>query len=111
MDHTGLLNETVSYRRWCGLELRNETVPYSPAPGKELGIVTDTEIGLRGLDPSEPRGPRRGTERREAICEAVFELLGEVGYDRMTMDAVAMRARASKATGSIGEYLRFETAS
>ena len=41
---------------------------------------------------------RRGTQRREAICTAVFELLGEVGYDRMTMDAVAARAHASKAT-------------
>ena len=38
------------------------------------------------------------TGRHEAICAAVFELLGEVGYDRMTMDAVAARARASKAT-------------
>jgi AcrR family transcriptional regulator len=38
------------------------------------------------------------TDRREAICEAVFELLGEVGYDRMSMDAVAARAHASKAT-------------
>jgi AcrR family transcriptional regulator len=37
-------------------------------------------------------------DRRTAICEAVFELLGEVGYDRMSMDAVAARARASKAT-------------
>jgi AcrR family transcriptional regulator len=37
-------------------------------------------------------------DRRTAICDAVFELLGEVGYDRMTMDAVAARARASKAT-------------
>jgi AcrR family transcriptional regulator len=37
-------------------------------------------------------------DRREAICEAVFELLGEVGYDRMSMDAVAARAHASKAT-------------
>jgi AcrR family transcriptional regulator len=45
-----------------------------------------------------PAPSRRGTQRREAICEAVFELLGEVGYDRMTMDAVAARARASKAT-------------
>jgi AcrR family transcriptional regulator len=42
------------------------------------------------------RAPK--TDRREAICEAVFELLGEVGYDRMSMDAVAARARASKAT-------------
>jgi len=38
------------------------------------------------------------SDRHEAICEAVFELLSEVGYDRMSMDAVATRARASKAT-------------
>jgi AcrR family transcriptional regulator len=36
--------------------------------------------------------------RHEAICDAVFELLAEVGYDQMSMDAVAARARASKAT-------------
>ena len=29
------------------------------------------------------------SDRHEAICAAVFELLGEVGYDRMSMDAVA----------------------
>ncbi|MGH3415625.1 MAG: TetR/AcrR family transcriptional regulator [Actinocrinis sp.] len=60
--------------------------------------MTDTEIPLAELDVPEPRGSRRGPERRGAICDAVFELLGEVGYDRMTMDAVATRARASKAT-------------
>lgn len=37
-------------------------------------------------------------QRRAAICDAVFELLAEVGYDKMTMDAVAGRAHASKAT-------------
>jgi AcrR family transcriptional regulator len=62
-----------------------------------MDIVVDTEIG-RKPDLPEARAPRRGPERREAICDAVFELLGEVGYDRMTMDAVATRARASKAT-------------
>ena len=36
--------------------------------------------------------------RDAAICEATLELLAEVGYDRMSMDAVAARARASKAT-------------
>jgi AcrR family transcriptional regulator len=36
--------------------------------------------------------------RHRAICDAVFEVLGEVGYDQMSMDAVAARARASKAT-------------
>jgi AcrR family transcriptional regulator len=40
----------------------------------------------------------RAAERRKTICTAVLDLLGEVGYDRMTMDAVAARAHASKAT-------------
>jgi AcrR family transcriptional regulator len=46
----------------------------------------------------EPTSPAGRSARREAICDAVFELLGEVGYDQMSMDAVAARARASKAT-------------
>jgi AcrR family transcriptional regulator len=41
---------------------------------------------------------RSAPERRVAICDAVFELLAELGYDRMTMDAIAARAHASKAT-------------
>ena len=36
--------------------------------------------------------------RDVAICDAAIALLLEVGYDRMSMDAVAARARASKAT-------------
>lgn len=69
-----------------------------PVPREGMDIVSDTEIDLREQDVPGARSPRRGPERREAICDAVFELLGEVGYDRMTMDAVATRARASKAT-------------
>jgi AcrR family transcriptional regulator len=42
--------------------------------------------------------PARGSGREAAICRAALELLAEVGYDRMSMDAVANRARASKAT-------------
>lgn len=41
---------------------------------------------------------KRGPERRTAIYDSVFELLAELGYDRMTMDAVAARAHVSKAT-------------
>lgn len=49
--------------------------------------------------PAEPAGgPARGTERENAIIEAAMSLVAEIGYDRMTMDAVASRARASKAT-------------
>ena len=36
--------------------------------------------------------------RDVAICDATLALLLEVGYDRMSMDAIAARARASKAT-------------
>ena len=42
---------------------------------------------------------RRGrTERHEGILQATIDELQAVGYDRMTMDAVAERAGASKAT-------------
>jgi AcrR family transcriptional regulator len=36
--------------------------------------------------------------RERAILDAIRELLTEVGYDRMSIDEVARRARASKAT-------------
>ncbi|WP_165555948.1 TetR/AcrR family transcriptional regulator [Kribbella pittospori] len=40
----------------------------------------------------------RGEVREEAILGATLGLLAEIGYDRMSMDAIALRARASKAT-------------
>jgi AcrR family transcriptional regulator len=40
----------------------------------------------------------RGEARESAILSAVISLLGELGYEAMTMDAVAARAHASKAT-------------
>ena len=42
--------------------------------------------------------PRVEGEREDEILDATVELLLEVGYDRLTMDAVAREARASKAT-------------
>ena len=42
-------------------------------------------------------GPR-GEGREVAICRAVVELLNETSYEAITMDAVAARAGASKAT-------------
>ena len=44
-----------------------------------------------------PTGPR-AEAREEAILEAALELIMEVGYDRLSMDALAERARAGKAT-------------
>jgi AcrR family transcriptional regulator len=40
----------------------------------------------------------RGAMREDAILHATLELLAESGYDQLTIDAVAARARSSKAT-------------
>jgi AcrR family transcriptional regulator len=53
---------------------------------------------MRATGVTGTRATRRGPERRAAVCESVFALLAELGYDRMTMDAVAARAHVSKAT-------------
>lgn len=42
--------------------------------------------------------PRVEGDREQEIFQATLEVLAEVGYDRLTMDAVAARAKASKAT-------------
>ncbi|MFC6288328.1 TetR/AcrR family transcriptional regulator [Nocardioides sp. GCM10027113] len=42
--------------------------------------------------------PRVEGDRELEILGATLEVLSDVGYDRLTMDAVATRARASKAT-------------
>lgn len=42
--------------------------------------------------------PRVAGEREGEILDATVDLLLDVGYDRLTMDAVAARAKASKAT-------------
>jgi AcrR family transcriptional regulator len=51
-----------------------------------------------GIVEKDAADSRRGAGRRTAICAAVCELLAKVGYDRMTMDAIANQAKASKAT-------------
>jgi len=42
--------------------------------------------------------PRVEGDREVEILDAALEVLADVGYDRLTMDAVAQRAKASKAT-------------
>ena len=42
--------------------------------------------------------PRVEGVREAEILDAALYVLGDVGYDRFTMDAVALRAKASKAT-------------
>jgi AcrR family transcriptional regulator len=51
------------------------------------------------MTPSEAHTrPRVEGDRELEILEATLEVLADVGYDRLTMDAVATRAKASKAT-------------
>ncbi|MEU2559274.1 TetR/AcrR family transcriptional regulator [Streptomyces longispororuber] len=45
-----------------------------------------------------PRRSRISPEREAELYEAVLDLLREVGYESLTMDAVAARTRSSKAT-------------
>jgi len=47
---------------------------------------------------AKPAGRRRDESRDAAILDATVEVLAEVGYDLLTIDAVAARAKASKAT-------------
>src|SRR3954464_11455406 len=44
------------------------------------------------------RSRRLDEEREQAILRATYDLLGEAGYQGLRVDAVAARARASKAT-------------
>ena len=55
--------------------------------------------GTRSEEIAKPRpGRARDGSRDEALRQAALELLAEVGYERLTIDAVAARAGAGKAT-------------
>ncbi|WP_229051305.1 TetR/AcrR family transcriptional regulator [Aeromicrobium sp. Leaf350] len=49
-------------------------------------------------DDDSPTRPRVTGDRELEILDATIDVLAEVGYDRLTMDAVAQAAKASKAT-------------
>lgn len=67
---------------------------------------TDYGCGVTDAPTSPPRAGRpRDETRDEAIRLAVLDLLAEVGFTRLTMDAVAARAGVGKAT----IYRRWDT--
>jgi len=65
--------------------------------------MAEAAKGAAAAAPVEPvsapaRRSRITPEREAELYEAVLDLLREVGYDALTMDAVAARTRSSKAT-------------
>jgi AcrR family transcriptional regulator len=49
-------------------------------------------------DPARPPGRSLDPTRDPVILEAALDLISEIGYDRVSMEAIAARAQASKAT-------------
>jgi AcrR family transcriptional regulator len=62
------------------------------------GTVSFISADGERMDKERHATTSRGAEREEAILAAAAELITEIGYDRVTVDAIATRARASKAT-------------
>jgi AcrR family transcriptional regulator len=55
-------------------------------------------MSAEGAEVSTVRRPRMTPERRLELLDIVLDVLGEVGYEALSMDVVASRARCSKAT-------------
>lgn len=64
---------------------------------KKTGLTKKTGKGEGQTTPA-PLGRRRDPTRDRDILEATLEILAEIGFDSMTMDMVAARAKAGKAT-------------
>ena len=62
----------------------------------DSGTATETPPSAESF--GRMAGRPRSEAREQAILDAALELLVEVGYDNLSMDALADRARASKAT-------------
>lgn len=60
--------------------------------------VVNRRLELQGGHGIRHHGHPLDASRDVAIRDAALDLLSEIGYDRLTMDAVAARAHASKAT-------------
>jgi AcrR family transcriptional regulator len=58
----------------------------------------DSAISHEAQETSTHRGRQLDASRDAALRDAALELLAEIGYDRLSIDAVAARAKASKMT-------------
>lgn len=70
-----------------------------PKEGRPLNAVPPKPPVLDDATPARPQSrPRIEGDRESEILDAALGLLATSGYDRLTMDAVATAAKASKAT-------------
>ena len=60
-------------------------------------MTTTDDAAAHARERARPR-PRVEGDREQEILDAALDVLREVGYDKLTLDTVAARARASKAT-------------
>jgi AcrR family transcriptional regulator len=63
-----------------------------------MSTTNASTTGASTTDAAHASRPRVAGDREVEILEAAIEVLRETGYDRLTFDAVATTARASKAT-------------
>jgi AcrR family transcriptional regulator len=65
---------------------------------RKLTKVDRRGAAVGGTRAPRPLGRRRDESRDPEILRAVLDVLTETGYERMTMDAVAAKAKTGKAT-------------
>ncbi|MFL6139199.1 MAG: TetR/AcrR family transcriptional regulator [Frankiaceae bacterium] len=68
------------------------------ARASSTGEETRSSEVKRALTGYAARGRHRDESRDPEILRAALEVLAEIGYDKLSMEAVAARARAGKAT-------------
>jgi AcrR family transcriptional regulator len=68
--------------------MTRQRVVKSPKPPKATEIVSE----------KRPRGRPRSDKAHQAILDSALELLGEVGYDALTIEGIAGRAGVGKKT-------------
>ncbi|MEU3184640.1 TetR/AcrR family transcriptional regulator C-terminal ligand-binding domain-containing protein [Streptomyces sp. NPDC006923] len=61
-------------------------------------LPTSSSSAPSAEGPASTGSPKRGRARENAILAVALELVAEAGFEALTVDAVAARARASKAT-------------
>lgn len=64
---------------------------------KQVAVTAADAVQATPAVPALSRGRRRDPALDTAILDAAIEVVAEVGYERMTMDMVALKAKAGKA--------------